>query len=98
MVNRYIFNDTKCLILEEALKAKNAASIGMSRIILERMKNHRLATEDRNYAIRAVINVMFSEYVTLPMKVNLQYFLLLLYTVDEGKLISQKHFINNVYR
>lgn len=48
-------------------------------------KANTVNAEMRNFAITGVIESLYSDYVTLPMKVNLQYFLLLLYTMDTGK-------------
>jgi hypothetical protein len=69
---------------DQQLKIKNSAIITLTRITLAMAKTNSVTTEMRNFAIKGVIESLYSDYVTLPMKVNLQYFLLLLYTMDTG--------------
>jgi len=77
-----IVNSPNC---EDAqMRIKNSAIVTLTRITLANMKNNVISAEHRNYAIKGVIESLYSEFITLPMKVNLQYFLLLLYTMDVG--------------
>jgi len=78
---------TCCLksFIDQQMKIKNSAIIALTRITLAMAKANTVSAEMRNFAIKGVIESLYSDFVTLPMKVNLQYFLLLLYTMDVGK-------------
>jgi len=65
------------------------------------LKQNKLSPEQHTYLIRATIDAIFSSFVSLAMKINLQFVLILLYTlaadeiIDEGLLVVQEKLKGN---
>jgi len=65
---------------------KSSASLALSRCITDGLKKNKISQEERSYLINAVIECIFSEFVSMVTKVNLQLVLIMLYALEYGNI------------
>jgi len=72
-------------MIEEFTKIKNAACLVMASNIPLVLQKQDLSLEKRSYLANAIINTIFLENVTLPLKMTLQTVVKSLYNADSSK-------------
>jgi len=73
-------------MIEEFTKIKNAACLVMASNIPIVVRTQNISLETRSYLANALINTIFLENVSLPLKLTLQTVIKALYNADTSKI------------